>query len=74
MKFSKDEWSELKGYELVQKLFAILKEEQEKRKQAWSEDMYADKRVNDLEIGFCQGMEFVISGGYVQESEGGEDE
>ena len=74
MTFDKDEWSALKGYELVQKMFQVLSEEQELRKQGWADGQYPTERSDAENRGFVQGIEFVINGGFVKESEKGEED
>ena len=68
-----EEWIALKSDELVQKLFHTLKEEEELRKQAWSEDMYTD-RENYKQIGFIEGLRWVRNGGFLDEEDLQEEE
>ena len=64
---TKEEWIALKADELCKKLFKALRKEENLRKEAWADDMYADKRENDIQIGFIQGLRFVRNGGFMDE-------
>jgi len=69
MSLTKEEWVALKNDELVRKLFHTLEEERSLRKEAWSEDMFGDKRENDIQIGFVQCLKWVINGGFMPEED-----
>ena len=62
-----DEFGVWKHSELTQKVFKLLKEEQEIIKSEWSNGEYVDRRMNDIQIGYGQGMEYVMQGGFIQE-------
>jgi len=62
-----DEWVEWKNLELTQKVFEALKEEQEVQKQNWADGQFPNQRINDIQVGFVQGIDFVLKGEFIKE-------
>ena len=62
-----DEWIEWKNSTLTKTAFEALREEQENQKQNWADGKFPLQRDNDVQIGFTQGLDFVINGGFITE-------
>ena len=62
-----DEWIEWKNSTLTKTAFDALKEEQELQKQNWADGKFPLQRESDLQVGFVQGLDFVINGGFITE-------
>ena len=62
-----DEWIEWKNSTLTKTAFEALREEQENQKQNWADGKFPLQRDNDVQIGFIQGLDFVINGGFITE-------
>jgi len=64
---TKEEWVDWKNSTLTKLVFDELKKEQENQKQNWADGAFREQRDNDVQIGFIQGLEFVINGGFITE-------
>ena len=62
-----DEWIEWKNSTLTKTAFEALREEQENQKQNWASGNFPDMKENHEKIGFVQGLDFVINGGFITE-------